>query len=89
MSDLPILGIQNGVRYAYTGNVHDESGDSTYCHNCGGKIIGRDWTVLTDWKMLDKGFCRFCYELCSDAFEEKPGNWATKNLPVRLAPYRH
>ena len=25
----------NGVRYAYTGNVHDARGQSTYCHACG------------------------------------------------------
>jgi pyruvate formate lyase activating enzyme len=34
------IAIQNGIRYAYTGNVHDPEGDSTYCHNCGAKLIG-------------------------------------------------
>ena len=36
----------NGVRYAYTGNVHDAEGGSTYCHGCGGLLIGRDWYEL-------------------------------------------
>ncbi|HID50243.1 MAG TPA: AmmeMemoRadiSam system radical SAM enzyme [Chromatiales bacterium] len=39
------IAIKNGVRYAYTGNVHDEAGESTYCHSCGQKLIGRDWYV--------------------------------------------
>ena len=29
------IAIDNGVRYAYTGNVHDEEGGSTFCHACG------------------------------------------------------
>jgi len=29
------IAMKNGVRYAYTGNVHDEAGGSTYCHQCG------------------------------------------------------
>ncbi|MDQ3973358.1 MAG: AmmeMemoRadiSam system radical SAM enzyme, partial [Actinomycetota bacterium] len=33
----------NGVRYAYTGNVHDPDGGSTYCHACGERVIARDW----------------------------------------------
>lgn len=29
------IALDNGVHYAYTGNVHDKSGGSTYCHHCG------------------------------------------------------
>ncbi|HET8579421.1 MAG TPA: AmmeMemoRadiSam system radical SAM enzyme, partial [Nitrospiraceae bacterium] len=35
------IAIKNGLRYAYTGNVHDEEGGSTYCHQCGQKLVGR------------------------------------------------
>ena len=28
------IAMKNGIRYAYTGNVHDVEGDSTYCHSC-------------------------------------------------------
>ena len=35
------IALQNGVRHAYTGNVHDEDGESTYCHQCGHKLIFR------------------------------------------------
>ena len=40
------IGIRNGVRYAYTGNVHDVEGGSTCCHACGELLIGRDWYRL-------------------------------------------
>ena len=29
------IGLKNGLRYCYTGNVHDFDGGSTYCHQCG------------------------------------------------------
>ncbi|MCZ6580636.1 MAG: AmmeMemoRadiSam system radical SAM enzyme, partial [Nitrospirae bacterium] len=29
------IALKNGIRYAYTGNVHDEPGGSTSCHGCG------------------------------------------------------
>jgi pyruvate formate lyase activating enzyme len=31
----------NGLRYVYTGNVHDREGGSTFCHQCGERVIGR------------------------------------------------
>jgi hypothetical protein len=37
------IAIDQGLRYVYVGNVHDEGGSSTYCHKCGEKLIGRDW----------------------------------------------
>jgi pyruvate formate lyase activating enzyme len=36
------IAMKNGVRYAYTGNVSDLEGGSTYCHHCRQKLIGRD-----------------------------------------------
>ena len=40
------IALDNGVRHAYTGNVHDPAGGSTYCHSCGGLLIERDWYRL-------------------------------------------
>ena len=37
-----------GLRYVYTGNVHDPARGSTYCHGCGALLIGRDWYELLD-----------------------------------------
>jgi len=78
---------QNGIRHAYTGNVHDEAGGSTYCHHCGEKLIGRDWYVLSDWNLTDDGRCRFCSTPCAGFFEGPPGTWGAKRLPVRLESF--
>jgi len=59
------VAMNNGVRYAYTGNVHNTAGDSTFCHQCGEKLIGRDWYELTDWKLTADGRCESCGSACA------------------------
>ncbi len=81
------IAVKNGIRYPYTGNVHDESGGSTYCHGCGQKVIGRDWYQLTAWNLTDNGQCRFCGETCAGLFEGRPGNWGPRRVPVRLRDF--
>ncbi len=81
------LAISNGVRYAYTGNVHDESGASTYCHRCGGKLIGRDWYVLTEWNLTAEGNCPSCGTPCAGVLEPRPGAWGARRQPVRLSDF--
>jgi pyruvate formate lyase activating enzyme len=75
---------KNGVRYAYTGNVHDEDGGSTLCHGCGERLIGRDWYVMTGWSLDAGGRCAHCGTPCAGVFEARPGDWGARRLPVRL-----
>lgn len=81
------IALANGVRYAYTGNVHDKQGDSTYCHGCGKMVIGRDWYVLSDWHLTTDGHCEYCGTQCAGLFQGKAGDWGGKRLPVRLRDY--
>ena len=78
------IALRNGVHYAYTGNVHDAAGESTYCHQCHTKLIGRDWYVLSDWNLTDDGHCKSCGAQCAGVFDGPPGDWGAKRLPVRL-----
>lgn len=78
------IAIKNGVRYAYVGNVHDKAAESTYCHNCGELLIGRDWYELSDWNLDAKGHCRFCGTACAGLFEPQPGDWGSKRQAVRF-----
>jgi pyruvate formate lyase activating enzyme len=80
------IATENGVRYAYTGNVHDSEGGSTYCHNCGQRLIGRDWYDLTEWNLIH-GCCKSCGTLCSGLFEDRPGRWGPRRLPVHLKDF--
>jgi len=81
------IAMDNGLRYVYTGNVHDEDGGSTYCHGCGAKLIGRDWYVLTAWNLDESGKCRQCGTPLAGVFEAAPGNWGARRQPVRLANF--
>ncbi len=81
------IAMKNGIRYAYTGNVHDEDGGSTYCHHCGHKLIGRNWYVLSDWNLTADGCCQACGMHCAGVFEASPGRWGARCLPVRLRGY--
>jgi pyruvate formate lyase activating enzyme len=76
---------KNGVRYAYTGNVHDEAGGSTYCHQCGTRLIGRDWYLITEWHLTDAGRCPACDAVCAGVLESRHGDWGNRRLPVGLA----
>jgi pyruvate formate lyase activating enzyme len=79
------IAVGNGVRYAYTGNVHDETGGSTYCHECGERLIGRDWYVLTDWRLGADGTCDRCGAKCAGVFEAEAGTWGARRKPLRIA----
>ncbi len=82
------IALGNGIQYAYTGNVHDKAGESTYCHQCGEILIGRDWYVLSDWNLTADGKCGRCGAACAGVFEARAGDWGPKRMPVRLASYR-
>ena len=81
------IALRNGVHYAYTGNVHDQTGGSTYCHQCGEVLIGRDWYVLEQWNLTADGCCKFCHTQCAGVFEAQPGHWGARRMPVRLKDY--
>ena len=81
------IALENGVRYAYTGNIHDDDSGSTYCHGCGVRLIGRDWYVLSDWNLDATGACNACGAPCAGVFEAKPGGWGARRQPVRLAAF--
>lgn len=81
------IALENGVHYVYTGNVHDETGGSTYCHHCGQKLIGRNWYLLSDWNLTHDGCCNNCGQVCAGVFEASPGDWGPQRQPVRLNNY--
>lgn len=74
--------MQAGLRYVYTGNVHDVEGDTTLCHACGEKLIVRDWYALLDYRVTERGTCARCEAPVAGKFDAKPGTWGRRRLPV-------
>ncbi|MCZ6871213.1 MAG: AmmeMemoRadiSam system radical SAM enzyme [Gammaproteobacteria bacterium] len=81
------IAMRNGVRYAYTGNVHDSRGGSTYCHGCGELLIERDWYVLGRWSLDATGCCSQCGTAVAGVFASEPGHFGARRIPLRMADY--
>jgi len=78
------IAMAHGLRYVYTGNVHDPAGGSTYCHGCGTLLIGRDWYDLNAWGLDAAGGCNRCGTKLAGVLEPRPGTWGRKRQPVRF-----
>ena len=72
-----------GLKFVYTGNVHDCAGSSTWCPSCGTLLIERLGYELGGYH-LDLDRCRACGERIAGRFERQPGNWGGRRQPVRL-----
>ena len=73
-----------GLRYVYSGNVHDLDGDATRCPQCEAVVIQRDWYELLRWELVDGG-CRRCGHPIAGVFEERPGGWGSRRQRVLIA----
>ncbi len=78
------IALANGIRYAYIGNAHNKTADSTYCHQCNNLLIGRDWYELSEWRIDDRGNCKFCGSRCAGLFDSQLGNWGAKRQVVKI-----
>jgi pyruvate formate lyase activating enzyme len=78
------IALAEGLRYVYTGNVHDSAGGSTYCPGCGQRLIERDWYRLGAWGLDAAGRCQSCGTAIPGVFDARPGDWGPKRLPVQL-----
>ncbi|UTW13257.1 AmmeMemoRadiSam system radical SAM enzyme [Marinobacterium rhizophilum] len=78
------IAMKQGLRYVYTGNVHDPDGSSTWCPGCGTRLIERDWYQLGEWKLDAAGRCIHCGTAVPGHFEAAPGDWGARRMPVRM-----
>ena len=73
----------HGLKYVYTGNVHDRRGQSTYCAGCGELLIERDWYRLGEYHVVD-GACESCGTPLPGHFDVRGhGDWGPRRLPIR------
>ena len=53
------IGLNEGLRYVYTGNIPGDEGENTYCPNCGKLIIARHGFYVSKLEIKD-GKCIYC-----------------------------
>ena len=79
------IAMRNGVHFAYTGNVHDRDGNSTWCPGCAALLIERDWYQLGHWGLDENGACGQCGRAIPGVFESRPGDFGARRIPIRLS----
>jgi pyruvate formate lyase activating enzyme len=73
-----------GLRYVYTGNVHDKEGGTTYCPGCARSLIVRDWYQIERYEVTAQGRCPHCGGELAGRYEAFAGQFGRRRLPVRL-----
>jgi pyruvate formate lyase activating enzyme len=78
------IALDAGIRYVYTGNVHDTEGGTTFCPGCGKGVIVRDWHQILAYDLTDEGRCEHCGTPVAGRFEKFAGQFGRRRIPVRV-----
>jgi len=79
------IALRAGLRYVYTGNVHDEEGGTTYCPSCGEAVIVRDWYDIRAYHLTESGACEHCGAQVAGRYQKYGKPFGPRRIPVRLA----
>jgi pyruvate formate lyase activating enzyme len=81
------IGLDAGLRFVYTGNVHDSAGGTTHCPGCGAALIVRDWYRIRDYRVTPGGQCPECATAIPGRFErfDLGRQFGPRRIPVRLS----
>jgi pyruvate formate lyase activating enzyme len=75
------IALGEGLRYVYTGNVHDAEGDTTRCPACRTPVIVRDWYQILETH-LDRDACAACGAAIAGRFGAAIGNFGRRRMRV-------
>jgi len=78
------IALAQGLRYVYTGNVHDAAGDTTNCPGCGAAVIERDWYEIGGYALDGEGRCRRCSTPIAGRFGAFGQPFGRRRIPVRI-----
>jgi pyruvate formate lyase activating enzyme len=79
------IAIGEGLRFVYTGNVHDVEGGTTSCPGCGAAAVVRDWYSMRRYALTDDGCCQGCGAQLPGVYEGPVGRWGARRLPVLMS----
>ncbi|MFN4148368.1 MAG: AmmeMemoRadiSam system radical SAM enzyme [Rhodocyclaceae bacterium] len=79
------IALDAGLHYVYTGNVHDRTGDATYCPSCGKAVIERDWYEILAYSLDDTGHCKHCGAAIAGRFGHFGRPFGARRIPIRIA----
>ncbi len=79
------IAMDAGLRYVYTGNVHNREGDTTCCPGCGEPVIERDWYNILRYGLDDTGHCMQCGTAIAGRFGPFSVPFGARRIPIRMA----
>ena len=81
------ISMRAGLHYVYTGNVHNLSGDTTFCPDCKAPLIVRDWYQIEQYHLNKDGHCPHCNAAIAGRFDQKAENFGRRRIPVVIGAY--
>jgi pyruvate formate lyase activating enzyme len=81
------IGMQAGLQYVYTGNVHHQQGDTTFCPECKAALIVRDWYQINQYRLTENGCCPDCNAALAGHFDRMAGDFGRKRIPIVIGAY--
>jgi pyruvate formate lyase activating enzyme len=78
------IALGEGLKYVYTGNVHDSEGGTTSCPGCATALITRDWHRILDYRVLADGRCSNCGTQIAGRFESFTGQFGRRRIPIAI-----
>jgi pyruvate formate lyase activating enzyme len=80
------IAIEEGLRYVYTGNVHDREGGTTFCPGCGERLVERDWHRIDAYRLGADGRCPACSTVIPGHFGvfERKAQFGRRRIPVAI-----
>lgn len=76
------IAMEVGLRFVYTGNIHDREGQTTYCPSCGERVIVRDWFRILRYHLTPEGRCGSCHTLIPGVFGSYKGRNIDRPIPL-------
>ncbi len=80
------IGLDSGLHYVYTGNIHDPEGQTTRCPGCGQEVIDRDRFRIGAYRLNAAGDCSMCRRRISGVFGDQAGEWGQRRKRVPIRP---
>jgi len=78
------IAIGEGLKYVYTGNVHDSEGGTTFCPGCRTGLIVRDWHRILVYRVSPEGRCTGCGTALAGRYARFEEPFGPRRIPVSI-----
>lgn len=81
------IALKAGLHHVYTGNVHHQAGDTTFCPACHAPLIVRDWYEIKQYRLTPDGHCPDCGAAVAGRFAQEAGHFGRRRIPIAISMF--